>query len=304
MSAEPAQHATSSAAQTDAGIAPPSSALPQRPPAPETQRLYASDWAAFERWCRQAGVPALPATAVSVERFLASLADQLRPGSLRRRLAAVADRHRRAGHAIPDDAAVRRVLRMARAAAPAQPRPTIIGPAQLTRLATSCAGDRAGLRDRALLLLLAANGPGRPGRQRQGSTGPAETPPEYGSGGDRATPNGNAKVAQTALLALQIEQVSFTSEGIEIALPDDPDAASPVQRLAFRRSRHFTTCPVHAREDWLRASACRYGPVFRKVNRWGDVEHRPLNPTALRQILIRRGIGAPRSRTRVPESGG
>ncbi len=249
-------------------------------------------------------MPALPATAASVESFLASLAAQLRPGSLRRRLAAIADRHRRTGHAAPDDAAVRRVLHAARAAAPARLRTAVIGPVQLIRLAIACPGDRAGLRDRALLLLLAANGPGRSGRQRQGRTGPVEIPPEVGSdGASLALPAGNAKLAQAALLALQVEQVRFTPEGIEIALSDDPGGASPVRHLAFRRSTHFTTCPVHALEDWMRASACRYGPVFRKVDRWGNVEHRPLNPTALRQILLRRGVGGPRSRTRAPEGG-
>jgi len=303
VSAEPKQDATSSAAQTNASIAPPSPARPQQPPASETQRLYAGDWAAFERWCRQAGVAALPATAASVESFLTNLTTHLRPGSLRRRLAAIADRHRRAGYAPPDGAAVRRVLRTARATAPAQPRTAIISPVQLTRLAVSCLGDQVGLRDRALLLLLAANGPGRSGRQRQGSTGPAEIPSEYGSAGDHATPNGNAKLARAALLALQVEQVRFTREGMEIALSDNSGAASPGRRFTFSRSTHFTTCPVHALEDWLRASACRYGPVFRKVDRWGNVEHRPLNSTALRQILIRRGAGGPHSRTRPPESG-
>ena len=303
MDAELTQDAASSAAQTDAAVAPRSPDRPQRPPAPETQRLYAGDWAAFESWCRQAGVPALPATAASVESFLASLAAQLRPGSLRRRLAAIAERHRRAGHAPPDDAAVRRVLRTACAAAPARPHTAITAPVQLTRLAVSCPGDRAGLRDRALLLLLAVNGPSRTRHQRQDGTKPAEISPEDGSGGDSAAPGGNAKLTQTALLALQVEQVRFTSEGMEIALPNDSDGANPIQRVAFHRSRHFTTCPVHVLEDWLRASACRYGPVFRKVDRWGNVEHRALNPTALRQVLIRRGVGGPRSRTRPPKGG-
>ncbi len=303
MSAEPTQHVPSSAAQTEAGIAPPSSARPQRPPAPETQRLYAGDWAAFESWCRQTGVPALPATAASVERFLASLTARLRPGSLRRRLAAIVDRHCRAGRAVPDGAGIRRVLGTARAAVPAQPRTSIIGPAQLIRLAGSCPGDLSGLRDRALLLLLASNGPGRAGCQRQGRTGPTEIPPKDGLGSGSATPDGNAKLARTALLALQVEQVCFTAEGMEIALPDDPDGVSPVQRLLLRRSRHFTTCPVHALEDWLRASACRYGPVFRKVDRWGNVEHRALSPTALRQILIRRGAGRARRGTPAPGGG-
>ena len=298
MNAGPTLSATSSAAQADAGIVRLSPAQPDWLPAPETRRLYAGDWAAFERWCRQTGVSALPATAANVEGFLACLAARLRPGSLRRHLAAIADRHRRAGHAPPDDAAVRRMLRTASAAAPVQPRTAIIGPVQLARLAIACPGDLAGLRDRALLLLLAAARPGHAERQRQEGAGPTDIPPGDGSVGNSTAPNDDAKLAQTALLALQVEQIRFSQEGMKITLPDDPCAAAQGQCLAFSRSRQFTACPVHALEDWLRASDCRYGPVFRKVDRWGNVEHRSLTPTALRQILIRRDAREVRNGTR------
>ena len=36
------------------------------------------------------------------------------------------------------------------------------------------------------------------------------------------------------------------------------------------------------------ASDCRFGPVFRKVDRWGNVEHRPLGTDAVRRIVARR----------------
>jgi hypothetical protein len=145
-----------------AAAVPTPAARPGRPPAAETRRLYAGDWAAFESWCRHTGAQALPASAASVESFLASLAATHRPGSLTRRLAAIADQHRRHGHDAPDDDAIRARLRDARHAAASRPRSRIIGPAQLSRMAACCPGDGAGLRDRALLLLLAARtGPAR-----------------------------------------------------------------------------------------------------------------------------------------------
>ena len=42
---------------------------------------------------------------------------------------------------------------------------------------------------------------------------------------------------------------------------------------------------MRALEAWLEASGCRFGPVFRKVNRWGDVEPR-LGTDAVRDILL------------------
>ena len=57
---------------------------PMRSPAPETLRLYASDWAAFVTWCRLAGAEPLPAGPATVAAYLAALADRLsvahRPG--------------------------------------------------------------------------------------------------------------------------------------------------------------------------------------------------------------------------------
>ncbi|SDE62978.1 hypothetical protein SAMN04487779_10765 [Belnapia rosea] len=41
------------------------------------------------------------------------------------------------------------------------------------------------------------------------------------------------------------------------------------------------------RRSWLDASDCQYGPVFRKVDRWGSLEQTPLHPNALPKILAR-----------------
>ena len=48
------------------------------------------------------------------------------------------------------------------------------------------------------------------------------------------------------------------------------------------------SCPVRALEEWLRSSETAFGPVFRKVDRWGNVEHGWLGPDAWHRILARR----------------
>ena len=53
---------------------------------------------------------------------------------------------------------------------------------------------------------------------------------------------------------------------------------------------------MQALRDWLESSATRFGPVFRKIDRWGSIEHHRLGTDAIRRILARR---APR-RTRRP----
>ncbi|MGI4945205.1 MAG: hypothetical protein ACRYHQ_32360 [Janthinobacterium lividum] len=70
-----------------------------KPQAAETRRLYAADWGAFAVWCAQKRQAALPAAPASVATYLTSLSTTLGLGALARRSAAIADRHRRAGHA-------------------------------------------------------------------------------------------------------------------------------------------------------------------------------------------------------------
>jgi hypothetical protein len=245
----------------------PARATRDRPRTAETRRFYASDWATFVAWCRKERRTALPASPATVAAYLAALAT-LSYGAQARRAAAIADQHRRNGHASPGaDPAVRDVLRLARSAArPAGPgassppsrmrRRVLLGPAQLARMAARCPGDLAGLRDRALLLLTAA-----------------------GLGGER-------------LLSLDREHVRLTGHGAAFTVPGD--GAGEVVIVA--RMTGAAACPVRALEDWLRSSDTRFGPVFRKVDRWGTVEHRRMRPDALRRIWQRRAK-PPRRRT-------
>ena len=242
---------------------------PRRVRALETQRLYAADWASFVTWCQAQRQGSLPATPDVVAHYLADLSGTLSSGALSRRACAIADRHRRAGHASPcADEAVRDVLRAARgAAAPrlgarrsssvnaltaflrrdAQRTPAAA--ARLVRMAVRCPGDLAGLRDRTLLLLAAA-----------------------GVGGEQ-------------LLALDHEHVHLGHGQTRLVLPGRQGRADTVIVLARAPG---LSCPVQALDAWLHASDTRFGPVFRKVDRWSNVEHARLRPDGLRRIWQRR----------------
>jgi len=252
------------------------------PQAAETRRLYARDWAAFEAWCAawdQAALPASPGTAAA---YLALLARRLAPGALARHAAALNHRHRRAGHPAPgDDPAVQAVLQAARAmhratqdaAPPARPssrRAAPPSPAQLARMAARCPGDLAGLRDRALLLLAAAG------------------------------------IDREALLHLDRDGVRLTDAGVELTVPGlaDEDASEgvPTSTVTLRRATAVLACPVRALEAWLRGAGIRFGPVFCKVDRWGNVGHGRLGAAALRAIWLGRAVPARRGRRR-PSTG-
>ena len=260
-----------------------------------TARLYAGDWARFVTWCRAQDRVSLPASGDTLAAYLLAVAPGLGRGALGRRKAAIAARHRQADQPPPVlPVAVHAVLRTA-----AKPKP-VPQPAQapsaatLARMAESCPRDRAGLRDRALLLLAVATlGPSRPGARPGTREARADVP--SGDGAD-----GLATVPRLFLLALDAEHVRFTPAGVALRLRNRADEAVPSRTLLLSRSRVAATCPVRALEDWLRASDTTFGPVFRKVNRWGNVEHGRLHPDAWHRILARRHMGERRARQAEP----
>jgi hypothetical protein len=163
---------------------PPAAPRPLRLPAPETLRLNASDWSAFVTWCRLAGAAPLPTVPATLATYLATLGERLSAGALARRAAAIAAQHRQHGLASPaSDQAVTALLRHARRTATRRraPPPTVT---RLTRMATACSGDLAGLRDRALLLLAAAG------------------------------------LGRAALVSLVVERVHFVGAGVDLASPE------------------------------------------------------------------------------------
>lgn len=225
---------------------------PRTRPRPETLRLYAAEWTAFVAWCRTAKRASLPADAETLAAYLLASARGASRGTLGRKRAAIRAMHRQHHLPVPAlDAAARASLRAV--AAPATRRTGVAPPgrsrATLVQIAVMCPLDLAGLRDRALLLLAAVG-----------------------------------LATHDELLGLTREQLRFVEPGLELQLVRG--VAEPVTVLVPRDTA--ACCPVRALEAWLDASATRFGPVFRKVDRWGNVEHARLGPDGLRRIVARR----------------
>ena len=287
-----AEQQPAAVAELDAGAEPGSVSAPRRSavdrtsrtigdpvadPTPATLKLYAGDWARFVAWCREQGRASLPASSQTLAAYLIDSAPGLSRGALGRRRSAVSTMHRQAGLPTPVlDSASHKALRTA--AKPKSPRsaspPTVAG---LVRMAAKCPRDLPGLRDRALLLLAAATL--RPRRRSERATGTVDP------GRGTAEPAG---VARLFVLALDAEHVRFTPAGIELQLRSRTDQVVPSQTVTLTRGMTAASCPVRAMEEWLRSSETAFGPVFRKVDRWSNVEHGRLGPDAWHRILARR----------------
>ncbi|AMB85033.1 recombinase [Pseudomonas agarici] len=218
----------------------------------------------------------LPATGDSVARYLVAHAGLLSINTLKLRLSALAQWHNSQGFTDPTRApVVRQVFKGIRALHPMQEKQA--APLQLQHLeqviaslageaqAASARQDRPRLlrarRDTALILLGFWRG-----------------------------------FRSDELCRLEIEHVQAQpGAGITLYLPrsksDRDNLGRTYQTPALRR-----LCPVQAYIEWINCAALVRGPVFRAVDRWGNVGNEGLHANSiiplLRQALERAGIAA------------
>ena len=218
----------------------------------------------------------LPATSDSVARYLVAHAGVLAVNTLKLRLSALAQWHTSQGFPDPTKApVVRKVLKGIRAVHPAREKQA--EPLQLKHLeqvvaclegearAASEARDPAGLlrakRDSALILLGFWRG-----------------------------------FRSDELCRLSIEHVqAVPGAGISLYLPRSKSDRDNVGKT-YQTPALLRLCPVQAYSEWLSAAALVRGPVFRGIDRWGNVGEAGLHPNSviplLRQALERAGIPA------------
>ena len=205
------------------------------------RRVYDGAWQSFAAWCTSQDWPLiLPVPPERIVAFIESLPPSRGPNGLKLRMAAIAEHHRERESASPTaHAAVRAALR----------RRQMNGEAVLARLG-SCGEDLAGLRNRALLLLVQAGG-----------------------------------LAPADVAGLDRDDVRFGEGELVLSVrAADAPVGQPGQGVRLARRRGDPLCPVHALERWLQRSGLFYGAVFRAVTVHGTLERR-LGVVGLRCIL-------------------
>jgi integrase len=218
---------------------------------PENTALaYRSRWRSFEAWCRDAGRVALPATPQTVAAYLTHLAVDrgLKATTADAHLTAIRAVHRGAGAAPPDGLAARKVVVAAQRREAARdgrygPRKAVpVMAADLPKIVATCdTGTPAGLRDRAVILL------------------------------------GFALLARRAeLAALSVSDVEHVpGDGLAVTIrasKTDQSARGAVRRIHYASAE--AVCPVRAVLAWLDYLAAHgrtAGPLFTRIDRWGNL---------------------------------
>ncbi len=223
--------------------------------APATRRAYRADWRDFLAWCDARGLVALPAEPATVALYVSDLAPRRKYATIQRRISAISQAHQAAQFESPThNLIVRKALagiRRTHGSAQEGKRAAITD--DLRRMVATLEDDMAGLRDRALLLV------GFAGAFRR-----------------------------SELVSLDVADVAFERGGLVVTLRrSKTDQAGAGTRKGVPYGGNPDTCPVRAVQDWLAAAGIAAGPIFRPVDRHGNVSTRRLSDRAVAEVVKR-----------------
>lgn len=224
--------------------------------AANTAASYQSDWRAFDAWCADHGLIALPAAPEVVACYLTACAMRgLKVTTIRRHLAAINAEHRAHGLESPTrSTAVTGVMRGMQRTLGAPP---VAVDALLTediqRMVAVLPDALLGQRDTAILLI------GFAGAFRR-----------------------------SELVAMNCDDLHLRPEGYLIRIPrSKTDQHGQGRWVGIPYGDHPDTCPVLALQRWLTASGISDGAVFRGVNRHGQLASARLSKRAIADIVKR-----------------
>lgn len=208
----------------------------RRPLSKATERAYASDWAAFEGWCRGYGLSSLPADEPTLCVYLTHLADSHAYASVNRAYSAIRVKNADVGKPLGQLLLVRNVLaNLLREKGATQVQKRALEYHQVCAASDRLPATVRGRRDRAILLF-----------------------GELFSG------------RRSEIASLHVRDLAFEAKGVAVTLRKSKrdQVGRGVVTFVNRRKEY---CPVEALETWLRELVPCEGPVFRAVYARGPV---------------------------------
>jgi integrase len=208
--------------------------------AESTIRGYQTDWRAFCAWCEAHSFCPLPASPETVAAYIAECASRLKVGSLQRRLNAITEAHKTVGTEPPTHAGIVRNtmkgIRRTFGTAPAQKAAALTD--DIRAMVDRTDAGLIGARDRALVLL------GFAGAFRR-----------------------------SELVGLNFEDCTFGKDGLTITLRrSKTDQEGAGRKIGIPYGSNPDTCPIRTIQEWLEQSGVSSGPLFRSINRHGQVQ--------------------------------
>lgn len=228
----------------------------QQAQAENTRKAYRNDLQHFIQWCTGYGLDPLPADVDTVVRYVTELAEKnFKVSTITRRISAISQAHQAKGIESPTHSlGVRKVMAgIRRTKGTAQQGKSPAMTEDIRAMVKALPDTLLGIRDAALLLL------GFSGAFRR-----------------------------SELVSLTAEDLSFTRDGLKVMLrksKTDQEGQGIEKGIAY--GSHPDTCPVRAVQEWLQASGISAGPLFRSVNRHGQLQPGRLSDKAVALVVKR-----------------
>ena len=231
--------------------------------AENTRRSYRSDWADFTAWCVKYRRQSMPASPDTVAYYLADRSQDLKTSTLQRRLSTIAEAHRAAGIESPaKHAQVRYVwagICREKGVAQSHMKPTLTK--HIREMVENLPDSLLGVRDRALILL------GYAGAMRR-----------------------------SELVGLDVTDLAIAEEGLVVMIrKSKTDQVGVGRKIGIPFGVHPETCPVRAVQAWIEEADIDEGPLFRSVNKHGDVSDRRLSDQVVADVVKRSLLAAGKS---------
>lgn len=218
-----------------------------------------SDWSMFEKWCRETDLVPLPATDQCIAIYLAYLASSGNKAStIRRKLSSIKGAHLAAGFADPTGVNVKHVwagIRRQHGTNENGKKPVEIE--LLKQMLREVPDNLRGVRDKAVLLI------GFAGALRR-----------------------------SEIVALNIDDIALDPKGLIIQIrhsKTDPDSRGELVGIPY--GQHKDTCPVQAYSQWLKVLNEQKGPLFRPIDRHGNIRPTRLSDKAV-SLIVKKYIDA------------
>jgi site-specific recombinase XerD len=216
-----------------------------------TRKAYGTDFRLFKAYCDAKGVSSLPASPETVAAYLAAEAQTAKPSTIGRRVAAIRYAHKLAGVETPTDAegvkATMRGIRRTFGGARNKKAPAVAG--KMLGMVAAAPEGLAGLRDRALLLV------GFAGAFRR-----------------------------SELVALDLADIAETETALLVTIRGSKTDQER-QGVTIAIARGDIACPVKALRAWLSAAGVETGPIFRPINRHGNLLPSRLTAQSVARIV-------------------
>ncbi|WP_288129793.1 site-specific integrase [Microbulbifer sp.] len=94
---------------------------------------------------------------------------------------------------------------------------------------------------------------------------------------------------RSELVAIQVSDLTWDEDGLLVGLPrskTDQEGFGLTRALPYGDHR---VCPCTALKAWLDAADITEGPIFRAINRWGQVQPNPLSAASVNTLLKQLG---------------